>query len=88
MITGACPYCKNRSAFSADITQWKIHLAGHREKIIEEISDISESCVICSYSNKFTNKTQSGEHLRWHHKRKEIIDWAVSRLLQKYCMVN
>ncbi len=75
-----CPFCSKPKTFIAENRQWAIHLAGHREQIIQYIVDNLPSCVLCSYPTHFNEKSTAAAHIRWNHKRKELIIWAFQNL--------
>jgi hypothetical protein len=75
-----CPFCSKPRIFIAENRQWVIHLAGHREQIIQYIVDNFSSCVLCSYPQSFTDKSTAAFHIRWNHKRNELINWAFQNM--------
>lgn len=77
-----CPFCSRPRIFIAENRQWIIHLAGHREQMIQHIVENYPSCVLCSYPKPFGEKSIAAAHVRWAHKRKELIDWAFKNLGQ------
>lgn len=82
-IVNTCPYCDNGKKIVANRTLWLIHLASHREEIIKHITNVSDSCEFCSYSELFTSKKHASSHYRWTHKKSELLDWVLSRLQQQ-----
>ena len=75
-----CPFCSRPRVFVAENRQWAIHLAGHREQMIQYLVDNFQSCVLCSYPKFFSDKITAAEHIRWAHKRNELIKWAYENL--------
>jgi hypothetical protein len=75
-----CPFCSKPRVFVAENRQWAIHLAGHREHMIRYLVDNFPSCVLCSYPKSFSDKSTASEHIRWAHKRNELIKWAYDNL--------
>ena len=79
-ISGKCRYCENGKQITADKTSWLIHLASHRETIIKHLTDTTDSCVFCTYSEMFANKKHAASHYRWAHKKSVLLDWALQQL--------
>ena len=75
-----CPFCSKPRIFIAENKQWSIHLASHREQIIRYIVDNFPSCVLCSYPKFFEEKSTAAAHIRWAHKKQELIFWAFQNL--------
>ena len=75
-----CPFCSKPRVIIAENRQWAIHLAGHREHMIQYLVDNFQSCVLCSYSKFFSDKFTAADHIRWTHKRNELIKWAYENL--------
>ncbi|MFB5630713.1 MAG: hypothetical protein ACE5RN_03905 [Nitrosopumilaceae archaeon] len=75
-----CPFCSKPRVFIAENKQWAIHLAGHREHMIQYLVDNFQSCVLCIYPKSFSDKSSAANHIRWEHKRNELIKWAYENL--------
>jgi hypothetical protein len=75
-----CTFCPKPRIFTAGHTQWSIHLAGHRENIIQYMVETYPNCVLCSYSEPFTSKSRAAAHIRWAHSKRELINWAFENL--------
>jgi hypothetical protein len=75
-----CTFCSKPRIFIAEHTQWSIHLAGHREDIIQYMVDTYPSCVLCSYPEQFASKSRAAAHIRWAHSKRELISWAFDNL--------
>lgn len=81
-ISSSCILCNRSKIVTAEKKQWNIHLASHREDIIRYITDNFAYCVICTYGKPFDDKSQAAAHLRWAHKRSELIDWYFNHLFK------
>jgi len=79
-IASKCPYCDNRKQITANRTTWLIHLSGHREEIIEHLTDTSEYCEFCSYPELHANKKYASSHYRWAHQKSTLVNCALDRL--------
>lgn len=79
-IINTCPYCDNEKQITANRTSWLIHLASHREKIIEHLVNVSESCIFCSYPELYENKKHAASHYRWAHQKSTLLNWALDKL--------
>ena len=79
-ISGKCPYCKNSKTITADKTSWSIHMASHREEIVKQLTDVTQSCVLCAYSEIFANKKHAASHYRWSHKKSHLVDWELKKI--------
>ena len=79
-IQSKCTYCELGKQITATRTSWLIHLASHREEIIEHLTNTSKSCEFCSYPEMSTNKKHSSAHYRWAHQKHEVINWALNNL--------
>ena len=79
-ITNICPYCENRKQITATSTSWLIHLASHREEIIDHIVDTTTACVFCSYPELYANKKHAASHYRWAHQKSALLDWALDMI--------
>jgi hypothetical protein len=77
-----CSFCSKPRIFIAEHKQWNIHLAGHREQIIQYIVENFPSCVLCFNPKSFSDKSTAAAHVRWAHKRQELINWAFQNLGQ------
>lgn len=75
-----CPYCDHGKQITANQTSWSIHLASHKEEIIEHIVSTSNFCQLCSYPEMAASKKHASAHYRWAHKKHEIIKWAFDTL--------
>ncbi|QLH07382.1 hypothetical protein [Nitrosopumilus ureiphilus] len=79
-IASKCPYCDNGKQITANRTSWLIPLSGHREEIIEYLTDTSESCEFCSYLELYVNKKHASSHYRWDHQKSTLVNWALDKL--------
>ena len=79
-LSGMCSYCFNERQVTADKNQWLIHLAKHRDDIINTLCDISCSCVFCFNMSSFVDKRQAATHYKWEHKKSTLTEWALHRL--------
>ncbi|WP_420544563.1 hypothetical protein [Nitrosopumilus sp.] len=75
-----CMYCDHGKQITATQTSWSIHLASHKEDIIEHLIDTSDSCQLCSYPEMSANKKHASAHYRWSHQKHELIKWAFDTL--------
>jgi len=75
-----CPYCFNEQIISADSKPWMIHLAKHRQDMLQNLVEASSDCLLCSF-DKFTDIQTAIAHYQWGHNRSDIIKWAYLRLL-------
>lgn len=64
---------------AADSDQWMIHMAEHRQDIVNNLVELSPSCVLCSFG-KFTDAQTAIAHYKWGHNRSDMIKWAYLRL--------
>lgn len=85
-IQSRCPYCDSAKQITATQTSWLIHLASHREEIIEHLVDTSESCEFCSYPEISASKKHAASHYRWAHQKHELLDWALDKLESQVVM--
>ena len=79
-ISSRCTYCDTGKKIVADKTSWLIHLAKHREEIIEHLTESSDSCEFCSYPEIASNKKHASSHYRWSHQKSTLIRWALDKL--------
>ncbi|MCV0431810.1 hypothetical protein [Nitrosopumilus sp.] len=79
-ILSTCPYCKIPKSIAATRTNWMIHLHGHRENIIKDLTDNTSSCVFCAYSEIFANKKHASSHYRWSHKKTDLVRWTLENM--------
>jgi hypothetical protein len=79
-LTSTCLYCINGRQITADKSQWLMHLSGHREEIIKNLSNTSSSCIFCICPERFANKEHAAAHYRWAHKKNTLVDWSFHKL--------
>ena len=79
-IASKCPYCNDGKQITANRTSWLIHLSGHRERIIEHLTNTTEYCQFCSYPELSVNKKHASSHYRWAHQKSTLINWALDKL--------
>ena len=79
-VVNTCPYCKNGKKITANRTSWLIHLASHREEIIDQLVDTTTSCVFCSYPELHANTKHAASHYRWAHQKSTLLNWALDMI--------
>jgi len=79
-LSSTCPYCDNERQITADKTSWLIHLAKHREQIIEHLTETTDYCLFCSYPELAANKKHASSHYRWAHQKSMLLNWALDKL--------
>ena len=79
-MISTCPYCEDAKQITANRASWLIHLASHREKIIDHLVNTTDSCAFCSYPELHASERHAATHYRWAHQKSTLLNWALDRL--------